>query len=122
MKNFEVNFVAASFVEACNRQCENRGIDTGDFGAFTTMSDSAQLVIHWRFTTVMADGNLYTGFLDDVNDANEVVFEHTTDEFGIQLTDDQKAVFLEFEPKFAVIRRIQHVQDEMESLKEKIQF
>lgn len=126
MGNFEVNLVAATLVECCNSQCENYGIDTEKFGAFTSMSEDCQLVILWRFTTILADGVTsrmvpYIDFLDDVK-AGETICEHTIDDFGIELTENQKSVFQEFEPKFAVIRRIQHVQNKIESLKEEIQF
>lgn len=121
MGNYEVNLVAAALVECCNSECENMGINTETFGAFTSMSDDCQLVILWRYTTVLADGVPYQDFLDDVR-GGETIFEHTIDEFGIELTENQKSVFQEFEPKFAVIRRIQHVQNKIESLKEEIQF
>jgi hypothetical protein len=120
MKEKNLNIAIAKIVEGCNAKCNAANIDTDNFGLRIDTPEDGQAYPLWQYAAPMSDGNIYVNFLDDVSDDNEVILDHMLDEFSIELTEDQKAIFLEFEPKLGVIRRLLYVQEVLENLKEKI--
>ncbi|WP_167144920.1 hypothetical protein [Pseudomonas sp. OTU750018] len=115
-----INLVTKGICEAVSMKIHTVGIDPICFGLRTETDEDGQIIAHWKISTTGTDGNLYIDFLDDVNDSNEVILDHTLEDFGIELTAEQKEIFLEFEPKLGVIRRILHAQEKLESLQDEI--
>ena len=115
-----INRVTEGICEAVSMKIHAAGIDPICFGLRTEADEDGQIIAHWKISSTGTDGNLYIDFLDDVNDSNEVILDHTLEDFGIELTAEQKEIFLEFEPKLGVIRRILHVQEKLESLQDEI--
>ncbi|MEH6483007.1 MULTISPECIES: hypothetical protein [Pseudomonas] len=120
MIKIATNPVIQGIADAFKMKSQAMGIDTTCFGLRTDTHEDGQIIAYWEFSTTGTDGNIYIDFLDDVNDSNEVILDHTLNDFSIELTAEQKEIFLEFEPQLRVLRRILQVQEKLESLHDEV--
>lgn len=116
MKKKPIDKGMTALVKQLKKSCMNAGIDNDDFGVQLQRDGKRRPYAVWYYPRTMADDNILIDLLDDLDGNNESVLEYKIEDFQAELSQAQELLFNEFEPKFATIRRIYHIQDQLDDL------